>query len=369
LQTGNVAAAPKTPPMPELILLCSAAAGDRATTTGAIDAQLADPQALRRVLDGGAFARAFSRDLKTSDSSDDALVPRELPEERWWRERLGIPDTDSIQAFAALAHGMALPCWRLTPTHVEIGLDQARLADPAEVALSAEESASLAAEAAPIFADYGIALQAPSPRAWFVTGDLGIDPETRSWTMVAGRNVDAYLPRGEQSRRWRKLLNEIQMTWFAGEANRARESRGAPVVNMLWLDGRAGTTLAPLSASIVSRDDALAGLAIASGARAIDPGAAMPGADALRELADAGDVVVDLAGWVQARRQGDPLAWLDAWQDFDAWIARIGVDRGVPAGFDGVRAVLTGERRRLELQRRVSPWWRVRRRIDPIGLL
>ena len=187
--------------------------------------------------------------------------------------------------------------------------------------------------------------------------------------MAAGRNVDAYLPRGEPSRRWRKILNEVQMTWFESTVNRARDARGAPALNMLWLDGRASAALPPGAGAIVSRDEALAGLAMAGGARAVDPGAVLPGIADLREIAAAGDVVLDVPGWAQARRQGDAQAWLEAWRGFDAWIARVGLDRGIPAGFSGVHAVLTGERRRLELRAHAVPWWRPGRRIDPIGLV
>ena len=355
--------------MPELILLCAAAAADHGPDDLADGATLSDPRALRLTLEGGAFARAFMRASLAGDRSDSTLLPMELPEEQWWRERLGVPTADATQAYAALAHGLPLPCWRVTPTHVQIGLDQARLADPSDVALSTEESATLAAEAAPVFAQYGVELHAPSPRAWFLAGDLGADLQARSWTMAAGRNVDAYLPRGEPSRRWRKILNEVQMTWFESPVNRARDARGAPALNMLWLDGRASAALPPGAGAIVSRDEALAGLAMAGGARAVDPGAVLPAIADLREIAEAGDVVLDVPGWAQARRQGDAQAWLDAWRGFDAWIARVGLDRGVPAGFSGVHAVLTGERRRLELRARAVPWWRPRRRIDPIGLV
>ncbi len=355
--------------MPELILLCAAAAADRVSEDLAPEATLADPRALRHLLEGGAFARAFARARLVGDRSEHGVLPVELPEEQWWRERLGVPTTDAIQAYAALAHGLSLPCWRVTPTHVQIGLDQARLADPSDVALSTDESAGLAAEASPVFAEFGMVLNAPSPRAWFLSGDLGADLQARSWTMAAGRNVDAYLPRGEPSRKWRKLLNEVQMTWFDSPVNRAREARGAPAVNMLWLDGRASAGLPPGPGAIVSRDEALAGLAMAGGTRAVDPGGTLPRIADLREIAGAGDVVVDVSGWALPRRQGDAQAWIDAWREFDAWIARIGLDRGIPAGFSGVHAVLTGERRRLELRAHAVPWWRPRRRIDPIGLV
>ena len=93
-------------------------------------------------------------------------------------------------------HGLPLPCWRVTPTHVQIGLDQARLADPSDVALSTDESAGLAAEASPVFAEFGMVLNAPSPRAWFLSGDLGARRCSAQRRMAAGRNIDAYLPRG-----------------------------------------------------------------------------------------------------------------------------------------------------------------------------
>ena len=356
--------------MPELILLCAAAATDHAPAEHAPATAPADALALRRVLEGGAFARAFAHAATAGDRSDDSLLPRELPEDAWWRERLGVPESDAIQAYAAIAHGLPLPCWRVTPTHVQIGLDQARLADPTELALSAEESASLAGEAAPVFADYGLSLHAPSPRAWFLMGELEADLQTRSWSMAVGRNVDAYLPRGEPSRRWRKLLNEVQMTWFAAATNQARETRGAPPINMLWLDGRASAALAARPGTVVTRDDAARGLAIAGGARPHDPGDGLPDPGALRAMSEAGgDVIVDAFDWARARRLGDGPAWIDAWREFDDWIARIGLDRGIPGGFSGVCAIFTGERRRLELRAHATPRWRRWRAVDPIGLV
>lgn len=356
--------------MPELILLCAGAAVDRATPEGASDALAADSEPVRRRLASGAFARAFARARCIRDDQDDAVLPRELPHEAWWRERCAPARADAIEAYAALALGAALPAWRLTPVHLHLGLDHARLTDPQALALRDEESRELALAAADRFALEGWRLNAATPRAWFLEGAAGLQLETHSWTMAAGRNVDAYLPRGTDARRWRRVLTEIQMSWFSHPVNAARESRGELPLNMLWIDGRASGTSADASGlTVLSSDAALAGLVRAAGGRAIDPGGRLPDARQLGELAGEGDLALDIGAWNAARRGGDAGAWLDAWLNMEAWLASAALDRGLPAGFSAVRAVLTGERRRVELLRAPTPWWAWRRRLDPVGLV
>ena len=354
--------------MPELILLCAGAAVDREQPDASADSTGTDPQSVRRELARGAFARAFARARCAVDRHDDALLPRELPQDAWWRERCAIPETDALEAYAALALGAALPGWRLTPAHVHVALDHARLSDPATLALREDESRELARAAAPLFAQQGLALNAPSPQAWFLDGEPGLQLATRSWTMAAGRNVDAYLPTGPHARRWRRLLTEIQMTWFTHPVNQEREARGEAPVNMLWIDGHAQGRLPPRAYTVLSADPALAGLARAGGGQAIDPGARLPGGAELLALAAGSDVVVDVGGWNSARRAGAPDEWTAAWLRLEHWLADAGLDRGLPPGFSAMRAVLTGERRRLELLLSPARLLQWRRRLDPIEL-
>lgn len=350
--------------MPELILLCAAAALDR--EPGA-DAQL-DATGVRGALARGAFARGFRRARCVVERHDPALVPRELPQDAWWRARASVPEGDAIEAYAALAHGLRPPLWRLTPAHVQIGLDHARLTDPAALALRAQESAELARAAAPLLAEHGLELHAPSPSAWFALARTQLDLTTHAWTMAAGRNVDAYLPAGPDARRWRRMLTEVQMTWFEHPVNRARESRGEPAVNMLWIDGCVAGAPTGAPVRVISDDPALAGLAHATGGEAIAAGGELPDAAELRALARHGDLVVDVGGWSDARRRGEPQPWHDAWLRFDRWLARAGLAGGAHPQFDAIRVVLTGERRHLELVAGRRDAWRVWRRIDPLGL-
>jgi hypothetical protein len=54
---------------------------------------------------------------------------------------------------------------------------------------------------------------------------------------AVGRNVQNFLPKGEDEIRWRKILNEAQMLFFAHPVNAHRESRGQMTINSLWLWG------------------------------------------------------------------------------------------------------------------------------------
>jgi hypothetical protein len=82
---------------------------------------------------------------------------------------------------------------------------------------------------------------------------------------LAGREGDASLPGG----RWNALLNEIQMALHDHPANTARELRGAPPVNSVWLwgAGRLPETLSGPWQSITSDDALAAGFAQLAGMR------------------------------------------------------------------------------------------------------
>jgi hypothetical protein len=54
-----------------------------------------------------------------------------------------------------------------------------------------------------------------------------------------GRNVDIWMPGGDEqaARFWRRLHNELQMTWHEHSVNQKREQQGLPSANGLWLYG------------------------------------------------------------------------------------------------------------------------------------
>jgi hypothetical protein len=59
--------------------------------------------------------------------------------------------------------------------------------------------------------------------------------QTSTLDAACGHNIDIWMPTGECSLPWRKLQNEIQMSWFIHAVNAQREDRGERLLNSLWL--------------------------------------------------------------------------------------------------------------------------------------
>jgi len=361
--------------VPDLIVLCAGAARDRPLPDGgrAGPAPALGERSPASLPALPHLARALRRAVVRADDADDAAVPTELPHERWLRDRCAVPPADSIAAFAALRFGVRPPAWRVTPVHVQVGHDRLVLADPAVLALEPDEAAILAEAIRPLVAEAGFGLVVAAPLVWFFVGDGLRALRARNWALACGRNIDAYLPEGEDARRWRRLLTEVQTTWFEHAVNRAREAAGRPAVNALWLDGRLGArgpagaaepAAKPWPGAVFTRDPALAGLALAGGAEVIVTEGIGPAAAAVSAAASRGDVLIDVDAWRAPARAGDAPAWRAAWSDVDAWLATLGLERGGPGGFGRVGLVFTGERRCVEIDLDAGRRWRFWRRFD-----
>lgn len=73
--------------------------------------------------------------------------------------------------------------------------------------------------------------------AWVVRANQHADISTTALSSAIGQHIDPLLPQGADAMHWRKLLNEVQMLLFAHPVNQAREARGLPAANSLWLWG------------------------------------------------------------------------------------------------------------------------------------
>lgn len=93
--------------------------------------------------------------------------------------------------------------------------------------------------------------------------------QTKTPAQVAGKDINRHLPSGDGAMRWHGLLNEIQMLLHEHPVNEAREARGEPAVNSVWLWG-AGTLPAEAAApwqSVTADDPAALGYAKVAGLR------------------------------------------------------------------------------------------------------
>ncbi|MEO6696898.1 MAG: hypothetical protein ABIN45_02735 [Gammaproteobacteria bacterium] len=154
--------------------------------------------------------------------------------------------------------------WWLRADPVYLQTDNARVIMLGNDYLNIEqnEAAALGEILHPLFERVGMALSLPHPKRWYL--HLGENPGVvfRSLHEALGHDIHAYLPDDAQGRasvaagrtpgatakRWRSLLNEVQMTLHESGVNRVREARGEWPINSLWFWG-----LGELPAAVPSR--------------------------------------------------------------------------------------------------------------------
>jgi len=264
---------PTIMPVPDLHLLLPFAlpsAADAATALHGLESAALDRLLARATLEERVIGEDFQRTL---------------PHERWIARRFDVVAPNAGQRHAdeaPLAPYMLLAdggdpgssgdtLWAcIEPVHVRIAHDHLVLIDPATLGVRTEEARALLATARPVIEDLGIALQAPTPLRWYVSGDALGALAGASPLRAAGRNIEIWLPHeartGERSRAWMKLQNEIQMAWFEHPLNEEREARGLPPINSIWLHGQGA--LRPVTspfARVMSEAAATRGLALAAG--------------------------------------------------------------------------------------------------------
>ncbi|RFC32217.1 MAG: hypothetical protein DID92_2727745202 [Candidatus Nitrotoga sp. SPKER] len=124
---------------------------------------------------------------------------------------------------------------RADPVHLQIQRTQLFLHP--DVPLNADEAAQLCTSLNTHFAAEGLRFFSPHPQRWYLQMKNVPDIVTRPLSQVASRNVQTYLPKGQDALRWHKVFNEIQMLFFEHAVNQTREARGDLPINSLWLWG------------------------------------------------------------------------------------------------------------------------------------
>ncbi|MBK1619082.1 hypothetical protein CKO42_11690 [Lamprobacter modestohalophilus] len=123
------------------------------------------------------------------------------------------------------------------PVHLRPDRDQLRLFDARHLGISQAEADALVQEVNAHLVDDGLRLVAPVASRWYL--ELAESPqiETHPLETVIGRHIDGFLPTGPDARRWAALMTELQMLLFQSPVNQARQERGRPAVNALWISG------------------------------------------------------------------------------------------------------------------------------------
>lgn len=234
----------------------------------------------------------------------------------------------------AVAPGALL---RADPVHLRADRSRLLLFDAAHLHITPHEAQALAELFNRHYAAEGLRLELPVPARGYL--HLPQQPELRTTPLMQaiGRDVDACLPAGRDAREWHRFLNEVQMLLHDHPVNRAREARGQPSINSLWLwgGGQPLTAVASDWQRVWSDDPALRGLTWLNGIR----GSEAP-ADAqawLGEVVD-GRHLLTLDALRPAVAYGDLEAWsAEAERLESSWCAPL------------VRALRQGRLRELRL--------------------
>jgi hypothetical protein len=199
--------------------------------------------------------------------------PESRSVEAWLQEGFGLGGESLAAGALTLAAAGGEPgadCWgRADPVHLRLMRDRLIIVPAAALAISPQEAEALVEALNGHFAGR-LFLRAPEPQRWCARLDRHFSFDAGAPLERAGRDVDLALRiGGEAGKRWAKLLNEVQMLLHAHPANLARETRGEPAVNSLWLWGvGSAPQVPPARWQSVSADDPVArGLAQLAGAR------------------------------------------------------------------------------------------------------
>jgi hypothetical protein len=124
------------------------------------------------------------------------------------------------------------------PAWVQPDLNGVRLLACGQLQLGDEEAHALARKLKPVFGDAGMLLEVSTPDRWHLRLPPGSPvPEFAAPEQALGEDLLQHLPQGPDGRRWRVLLNEVQVLLHQDPLNAQRRVAGLPPVNSLWLWG------------------------------------------------------------------------------------------------------------------------------------
>jgi hypothetical protein len=198
---------------------------------------------LTRALQAPALAALLSRSTGGQFRPLEASA-RVLPHELWIARALGLAH-DLVPGVAASAmRGIGLDpgdgMWFVVnPAHIQIARTHLQMADTRQLDLREAEARALFDSARPCFEEAGHALAWGTHDTWFMRADDWTDIATASPDAAVNMNLTDWMPSGSQARAFRKLQNDVQVTWFTDPANAAREARGQLPINSFWPWGNA----------------------------------------------------------------------------------------------------------------------------------
>jgi len=150
------------------------------------------------------------------------------------------------------------------PAWVQPDMNGARLLACGQLQLSMDDAQSLADPLKPVFGDAGMLLEVTSPDRWHLRLPANTPlPEFTAPEQALGEDLYLHLPQGPEGRRWRVLINEVQVILHQHPLNAERRAKGLSPINSLWLwgAGRLPTQVRTTFGGVIGDDLLLVALA------------------------------------------------------------------------------------------------------------
>ncbi|MBL8310504.1 MAG: hypothetical protein JNL19_08800 [Burkholderiales bacterium] len=222
------------------------------------------------------------------------------------REALGGGERDLQDALRLLpyspaeAHAGELKTVAIaSPMSATLGLTDLTPLDASRLALDDSDARALCTACDAHLANEGVRLTFVDSQHWLVSINEIVSALTERPDWITGEPLRPNLPRGADARRVERWMNELQMLLYTHPVNVAREDRGLPPINVVWL----------WAFSTVSGGDTVRGApSTSSGVNAELTARSVHG-----ELIERRSDMASITTFAQAFRNGDLPAWQLAW--------------------------------------------------------
>jgi hypothetical protein len=126
---------------------------------------------------------------------------------------------------------------RADPVYLKVDRDCLYLLGRNSLQISMDEAKALVTQINSMYSDTPWTMEIGAADRWYVSLEDEIDIQTHSLSEAFGKNIDGYLPQGAAGKKWRAVLNEIQMLLHSSDVNLHREMNRYLPINSLWLWG------------------------------------------------------------------------------------------------------------------------------------
>ena len=127
---------------------------------------------------------------------------------------------------------------RADPVHLRIEQNHIMLADSQAFSISQEEAQHITQSLNQnLGRHYDFSVLPLRPDRWYIRLPHSPQMQTPSLDQVTCRNINNFLPVGNESIMWHKIFNEAQMLLHEHPINQQRESRGELPINSVWFWG------------------------------------------------------------------------------------------------------------------------------------